>query len=182
MSKNISIKNDKNNIILVGFMGAGKSFIGQILSRKLNMSFIDTDQLIAQKTEMSIASIFEKHGEQHFRQLESSLILSLKDTENSVVATGGGMPIFNHNMNMLSKLGHTFYLKVGIDALVERISRSNERPLINTFQSKKEIRNYISNTLVKRAPHYEKADNTIVASRPSDKIVNRIIALHNYFL
>ena len=118
-------------IILIGYMGSGKSTLGRKIARKLNYEFLDTDSAIEEKEGLTIAAIFEQFGEVHFRKLETNILLSLKGKEKIVIATGGGMPCFNGNMNLLNELGRTFYLKRSVNELVHRLVNAKRvRPLI----------------------------------------------------
>ena len=111
-------------IILIGYMGSGKSTLGKKVARKLNYEFLDTDSVIEEQAGMTIADIFQQFGEPHFRTLEHDLLLSLKDRDKIVVATGGGMPCFKGNMDLLNELGKTFYLNRSVNELVHRDRKS----------------------------------------------------------
>mgnify|MGYP001441532638 CR=1 FL=1 len=100
-----------NVIILVGMMGSGKSTVGQLLSKKLGFEFIDTDQMIVDNEQLSINEIFDNNGEAYFRDLEKN-ILDEVDFSNVVIATGGGLPVFKNNMDILIDRGTTIYLKI----------------------------------------------------------------------
>src|SRR6056297_2287589 len=102
-------------------MGSGKSIIGQSLAHKLNMNHIDTDDYIEQNEGASITSIFEIKGESYFRKKERELLKSLENCTNTVISTGGGMPCFYNNMGLINDLGQSFYLKVGINTLANRL-------------------------------------------------------------
>ncbi len=126
------MKNKGNiNIILVGFMGSGKTTVGRYLSDKISYQFHDTDKLIEKKEGITIAEIFEKKGEECFRDLETKLLRKLESSLNkSVVATGGGLPLRKDNQDMLTKLGHIIYLQASADTIIERISGDKTRPLL----------------------------------------------------
>lgn len=120
-----------NNIILIGFMGAGKTSIGKIFSDKKNMGFIDTDNLIEEKAKMKISDIFKVHGENHFRKLETELLSELLNTgENKVISVGGGLPMEEENKIILKELGTIIYLEVSKDTILERIGQDTSRPLL----------------------------------------------------
>lgn len=122
------------NIILVGFMGCGKSTIGRQVSLQLNYPLIDTDNLITESMGMSIPEIFKQHGEEYFRSIESELLVQLteKDTERKVISTGGGLPIRSENRVALKKLGYVVWLQAGVDCILERTKSSENRPLLQT--------------------------------------------------
>jgi len=149
MRDNATIENKlglPKNIILVGFMGCGKSTIGRQISLQLNYPLIDTDNLISESMGMSIPDIFEKHGEEYFRSLETELItqLTAKDTENSVISTGGGLPVRPENRPILNKLGYVVWLKASVDSIIERTQSTSHRPLLQTSNPKLTIQNLLA--------------------------------------
>lgn len=144
-------------IILIGYMGSGKSTLGKKIARKLDYEFLDTDSVIEEQAGMTIADIFEQFGEAHFRTLEHDLLLSLKGKNRLVIATGGGMPCFHENMNLLNELGRTFYLKRSVPELVHRLTHAKKvRPLIKD-KSPDELAVFIQANLELRNPFYEQA-------------------------
>lgn len=114
------------NIILTGFMGSGKSSVGPKLAKSLGFTFVDSDTFIAQQKNISIIQIFQVYGEEYFRELEANFILQYQNTKQMVIATGGGMPIFND----IKKLGLIFFLKADFQTLYNRIHLSQDRPLL----------------------------------------------------
>ncbi len=134
-SKNCSV------IILVGMMGSGKSTIGSMLAQHLGFKFKDTDRMIAEAENSSITNIFKNNGEDYFRNLENN-ILNHIEKENVVIATGGGLPIHNNNMQKLTKLGSTIYLSITPSEIYFRLKDFNNRPLLpNSISSIKELLN-----------------------------------------
>ena len=119
---------NKSVIILVGMMGSGKSTVGKLLAKLLDYQFIDTDNLIIEKENESINDIFNKKGESYFRNLESEILDDL-NLANCVIATGGGLPVYNQNMNNLIKIGTTIYLKITAAEIFFRIRQFDNRPL-----------------------------------------------------
>ena len=101
-------------------MGCGKSTVGRLLSKKLNYHFLDSDQMIEEKEQRSVASIFENKGEAYFRKLEKQFILDL-NCENTVIATGGGMVELDQIDELLSQKGLTIFLKCSATLLIKRI-------------------------------------------------------------
>jgi len=148
-------------IVIVGYMGSGKTSIGKKLAYHLKVPFLDTDQMISEQEGIPISEIFERHGESHFRTLEQDLIKNLGQLESFVLSTGGGLPCYNNLMEELNELGTTLFLKRPVRELAHRLSVSKtKRPLIEG-QSKEELIDFIKISLKKRTPFYEKAKFTI---------------------
>lgn len=124
------IKN--KNIVLTGFMGTGKTTVGYILASSLKRTLIDTDQMIEEKTGLTVSQIFVQHGESYFRDLESELILKLKQYRpgSLVIATGGGAVLRGRNLKILSENGVIIALTASPSAILRRISKTNQRPLL----------------------------------------------------
>lgn len=121
--------------ILVGFMGAGKTFLGKQLAERLQIPFIDSDKEIESQTGSTINQIFEKEGEDSFRLKEQNFIKQLKKDQSFVLATGGGLPCYSMNMDVLNDLGTTIYLKLDAPTLANRLMDNNQdRPLIEENQ------------------------------------------------
>ena len=121
-----------DNIILIGFMGCGKSSIGRFLEKKHGYKLIDTDDYIEKKQNRSINDIFATDGEEYFRNLETECIRELIDkSENGlVIAVGGGLPMRSENQTLLKKLGKVVYLRATEDTLVDRLTGDSKRPLL----------------------------------------------------
>lgn len=144
-------------IILIGFMGCGKSTFGRKLAKQLNYQFMDADDAIEAKYKLKIKDIFSQFGEAHFRKLEEKFIMELKKEQNIVLATGGGMPCFGKNMDLLNQLGITFYLQRPIPELVHRlINAKRPRPLIQG-KNQSELTEFIEKLLPKREVFYLKS-------------------------
>ena len=120
------------NIYLIGMMGVGKSTIGNILSKKLEMPFIDLDHEIEKSAGSSIGKIFRSHGEEFFRNLES---IALKNYFNSVISCGGGIILSKQNRSFIKKNGKSVLLMATIDELIKRLSKSNNRPILRRGSS-----------------------------------------------
>lgn len=121
-----------NNLILIGFMGAGKTTIGKLLAREKGLSFVDTDERITAEQSMSIPDIFERYGEPYFRDLETALLKNMQiDTENSVISVGGGMPVREENRELLRSLGCVIYLSASKQTIMERVKNDGSRPMLN---------------------------------------------------
>ena len=144
-------------VILIGFMGCGKTTLGRKLARALDYRFLDADDAIEAAEGMSIPEIFAQKGESHFRQLEHQFITGLRDRQNVVVSTGGGMPCFGNNMDLLNEAGTTIYLKRSVPELVHRLVHARkQRPLI-AGKNRKELVDFISELLPVREKYYLQA-------------------------
>jgi len=166
--------NDEMNLYLVGYMGAGKTTIGKLLAEKLNRPFTDVDVYIENRYYQSVAGIFEKKEEAGFRELERSALLEISEFENAIVSTGGGLPCFFDNMDLMNETGITIYLKTSVTDLLNRLhSNKQNRPLIKG-KSMEELRNFIESSLKKREPFYNQAKIIIdVPYCPEKKEMNQ---------
>lgn len=117
------------NLVLTGFMGTGKSTVGRLIAKKLGYRFIDIDSKIEKDQNMSVSEIFEKYGEEHFRQLEKDTILGVSSLKNTVIATGGGAVMQKENIKNLRSNGIIVLLKTNPDTIYQRIAASEKRPL-----------------------------------------------------
>ena len=141
------------NLVLVGFMGSGKSSVGRLLATRLGFQFVDTDALVVKEAGMPITEIFERHGEAAFRDMEAAALHSLIGKKSLVVATGGGIVTREENIDSLHQLGFTCGLMADEETIFERVSRNTKRPLLQTPNP----RQTISELLAARAPLYAKA-------------------------
>ncbi len=128
------------NIVLTGFMGAGKSSVGRKLAERLGMSVIDTDDLIERSAGMRIFEIFAKHGEPHFRELEKKAVAEASKLENRVIITGGGVVLKEENVKNLRKNGIIIYLHARPDVIYSRIKHESHRPLLRVKEPMKKIK------------------------------------------
>ena len=118
-------------IVLMGFMGAGKTTIGKALAKELSCKFIDTDEVIEKEQGRKISEIFEKEGEPAFRDMETELLKRLKESKESfVLSIGGGMPVREENRALLRKIGTVVYLRATKEELLRRLSGDTSRPLL----------------------------------------------------
>jgi shikimate kinase len=152
-----------SNLILVGFMGSGKSSVGRLLATQLGFQFVDTDALVVQATGMQISDLFGQFGEEFFREREAEALHSLVGREGLVVATGGGIVTRECNMPVLRSVGLVVALSASEDVIFERVSRNNKRPLLHTPNP----RATVSELLADREPLYAAAAAFIVDT--SDK-------------
>lgn len=158
----------KKNIVLVGLMGAGKSTIGRHLSKRLKMTFHDSDTAIEQRTGVSIATIFEIEGEAGFRAREEQMIAELCDYENIILATGGGSVLSEKNRQVLQHSAHVIYLSTNAEQLYMRIRHDKSRPLMQTEDPLQTL----TDLLTIREPYYlEVADSIIKTGQQRVSVV-----------
>lgn len=135
-------------------MGSGKTVVGKKLAKKINFSFIDTDKLIENKIGKPINKIFEEDGEEHFRELEEQVIISILNKKNYVISLGGGAIINNNIRRSIEIKSFNIYLEVEIKTLTKRLENSKNRPLIQN----KNIKKILGELIKKRKKFYQKAD------------------------
>lgn len=129
-----------NHVILIGFMGCGKSSVGKMLARELSVPFVDTDAWIEEQNGRKISDIFRESGEEYFRELETrALEQLLEDEERKVIAVGGGLPMRPVNREYLKKLGTTVYLLARPETLVARLQGDDTRPLLQGGELRQKI-------------------------------------------
>lgn len=150
----------KRNIILIGFMGAGKTSFGKWLAKEKCMEFVDTDEMIVKSQGVSIPEIFEKQGEECFRDMETALIRKFVEEgrNNLVLSVGGGLPVRKQNRELLKELGLVIYLRATVDTLCERLRGDTGRPLLQGG----DVRNRILTLMEKRAALYEDGAERII--------------------
>lgn len=163
----------RENIIITGFMGTGKSIVAKELSRKLKMEFIDMDQVIEERQGMSIADIFARYGEKYFRKQENKLVKDLTQKDNMVIATGGGTFLSSDNARILSQKGKIICLYADSQIIYNRLKIKNNRPLLKG----ENVLNKINHLLEKRKKIYDsfrwKIDTTnLTAQEIVDKIID----------
>jgi len=142
------------NIVLVGFMGTGKSSVGRVLARHTRRQFVDLDRYIEEKEKRKIRDIFEKDGEERFRALEKDAVRRWSAAENHVITTGGGTVVDPENLAAL-KSGILITLLAKPETIYERVKHSKNRPLL---KDKKDLLAEIRRLLEARRPFYEKSD------------------------
>ena len=146
------------NIVLIGFMGAGKSTVSEYLSRKYNMDTVEMDQIIAEREKMSISDIFSVHGEEYFRDLETKLLIEMQAKTNTVISCGGGVPMRERNVKEMKKNGCVVLLTATPETILERVKDNHDRPLL---EGNKTV-SYISELMEKRREKYEAAADLII--------------------
>lgn len=152
------------SIVLLGYMGAGKTTIGRQLALNLGMQFYDLDWYIEMRYHRSVAQIFAERGEDGFREMERNMLHEVAEFENIVLSCGGGTPCFFDNMDYMNSLCETVYLKACPEVLATHLKMGRvERPLIKG-KSDEELLQYIQESLAKREPFYSKAKHVIDVS------------------
>lgn len=155
------------NVVLIGFMASGKTSVGRRLARRLGYTFLDTDQFIEGELGCTIADVFAIQGEPYFRELERRLAARLHQLQNTVVSTGGGMPIAPGNLELLRRAGAVVFLKASLEDILARLERDTRRPKVQGG----DLREKVSGLLAERLPVYEQAD-LVVESH--GKGINRV--------
>lgn len=155
----------RNNIILTGFMGSGKSTIGKMLAETLDKKFIDSDSFIESQKGCSIKEIFARQGEGVFRELERNFITLHAGLWGHVIATGGGMPIFFD----VRKMGFVIFLDAGFEVIASRLHGNITRPLFKNKQKAKTLYD------MRKKIYLERCDMVINAEEPRKEVVAKII-------
>ena len=164
----------KNNVILCGFMGCGKSTIGTLLAEKLNFSFVDSDKVIEQRENMSVSEIFATHGEEYFRAVETAVINDLCKQNSQIIATGGGAVLNPSNANTLRNNGTVFFFDVTPETVLERLKDDTSRPLLQKENKETAVRELMDT----RRPIYIKhSHHTINANRTPKAVSEEIIQI-----
>ena len=143
----------RENIFLIGFMGAGKSTIAKALCKELQMQLVEMDARIVEEQGMSINDIFAQYGEDHFRDIESQLILTLGEEGNTIVSCGGGVVVRPQNIEFMKKGGKVVFLSATPETIYERVKNSTDRPILNGHMNVE----YIAELMEKRRALYEAA-------------------------
>lgn len=148
-------------IIIIGYMGAGKTTVGKALAKDMGLTFYDLDWYIESRMHKTVKQIFDEQGEEGFRRIERNMLHEVAEFEDVVISCGGGTPCFFDNMDYLNAQGDTFYLKAEPEVLkAHLLMGKTQRPLIKG-KSPEELTDYIKQALQQRSPFYEKAKHTI---------------------
>ncbi len=163
-------------LVLLGYMGCGKSTIGKQLAGLLKLSFMDLDAFIELKEQASIKNIFENKGEIYFRKIEARYLIELlNDPQYDVISVGGGTPCFGENLEMINAHSTSVYLKASIPTLYDRLKKEQDtRPLIKTIGLEK-LKEFIGKHLFERGFFYNRAQKTLTVDGKSiDEIVTEL--------
>lgn len=169
-------------IVLVGYMGSGKSLIGKTLAEKINFDFKDLDHEIELTENQKISLIFQNKGEIYFRKKEIEVLKEqLKASSNTVLALGGGTPCYGNNLEWIKNNPNTMmvYLKMNLNSLTERLfAEKDHRPLIQNTRTKEDLNDFIRKHLFERQYYYMQSDYRIdVSERSPESIVEEIVGL-----
>ena len=164
----------RKNIVLCGFMGSGKSTIGNLLSKKMGMAFIDLDAYIEKKENKSVSQIFADSGEEYFRQLEKNAVKELAYKKSVILATGGGTLTFQENVDVLRNADNKIILlDLPVEVVEQRLQGDTKRPLLNRPDKEKVMRELYE----KRLPLYRNAADIVVnASNSPMQVCMEIMA------
>jgi len=159
-------------IVLVGMMGAGKTTIGLRLSRKLNLPFLDTDEMVSKMVGCSLGEIFKYQSEEYFRQKEYEAIKNALNSGISIIATGGGAFVHENVREIVLSKGISVWLRAPLEVLLERVSRKNTRPLLEQGDKEEILKKLMSD----RYPTYNHAHIIVDSDRMTHHhVVNTII-------
>lgn len=153
------------NIVLIGFMGTGKSTISAYLSEQFGMEAIDMDQVISEREGMPISRIFEIHGEEYFRNAETNLLKELQTKKNVVISCGGGTPLREENVVEMKKNGKVVLLTAKPETIFERVKNNHDRPLLENNKSVE----FIEELMLKRKDKYIAAADVIIETDNKEK-------------
>ena len=164
----------KKNLILIGMMGSGKSTIGSLISKKLNVKFIDVDSVLEDVTKMKIVEIFEKKGENFFRNLEEKITLKLLNSTNNVISLGGGGFINEKIRKEVLKNNFSFWLNCDTQTLLNRIKKNQRRPIAFNLSDSE-----LTELITKRTKIYSKAQFKINCHKlTKTEIVKKILKIY----
>ena len=153
------------NIVLIGFMGTGKSTISEYMKQKFGMEVIEMDQIIEQRQGMSISKIFATYGEEYFRDLETDLLIEMQSRKNLIISCGGGVPMKERNVVEMKKNGKVVLLTATPETILKRVKNNHDRPLL---EDKKNVA-AITELMEKRRAKYEAAADIQVATDDRNK-------------
>lgn len=158
----------KNNIFFVGFMGVGKTTVSEYLSTILNRSKIEVDKYIEEKENMTISDMFEKHGEDYFRNCETNVLKELKNESNKIVSCGGGIVLRDENIELMKEQGQIVLLTASPQTVYERVKTSEERPILKNNMNVE----FIESLMKKREEKYLKTADIIINT--DDKNIQQV--------
>ena len=163
------------SIFLIGFMGSGKTYWGKIWAQKKGLDFYDLDEIIEEKEGRSIATIFEKEGEDYFRKIETEALHTFSEKDNCIIACGGGAACFNDNIRWMNENGTTVYLAASPQYILSRVKEEEKgkRPLINKL-NEAELLFFIEQKLKERELFYKQAKIILSVANVNDDSISII--------
>ncbi len=165
-------------VFLIGMMGSGKSFWTSKIAKWIKAGGYDLDDLIVMMEEKTITEIFEEDGEAYFRKAETKILKWFSEKKKFVLATGGGTPCFQANIDWMKKEGVVIWLDESIEVLVERLSSQKEhRPLIANL-SNEELSNFLQNKILERTPFYQQAHYRLTGDQITESALKKIVQKH----
>lgn len=160
-------------VFLVGMPGSGKSRMAKFISSVTDLSYKDLDDEIERTEGKSIKEIFKNHGETYFRNKETKILKNIIEKDkNLIIATGGGTPCFNHNIDLINKSGLSIFLNTSLDVIVERISRKNKRPLFKN----KDVEETVKKMFQERIKFYSKSRHHVTKNNR-----NKVLSIINSY-
>ncbi len=169
------------NIVLIGFMGAGKTTISDYLSTMFDMRLVEMDQEICEREEMSIPDIFATYGEEYFRNLETKLLIELQTGKNCIISCGGGVALREENVKEMKKNGRVVLLTASPHTIYERVKDSNDRPLLHGNNNVE----FIADLMEKRREKYEAAADVVIQTdgktvlQISEELISKLTEMDN---
>lgn len=161
------------NIVLIGFMGTGKSTVSAYLSEKFGMDVVEMDEVISEREGMRIPDIFSTYGEEYFRKRETNLLIEMQSAKNTIISCGGGAALREENVKEMKKNGRVVLLTAEPETILNRVKNDDERPLLH---GKKNI-DFITNMMQQRREKYEMAADVVIPTdnRTVEQICGEII-------
>ncbi len=132
---------NSNIIFIVGLMGSGKTSVGKILAKKVGRNFFDTDQEIIKNEKLDISQIFNKYGEDYFRELEHTILKKIISNQGAIVSTGGGIVLKKENVDIMKDNGIIIFLNIDVETQIARIKNKKNRPLLKNRNLKGDLKN-----------------------------------------
>ncbi len=169
------------NIVLIGFMGSGKSTVGRVLHKRLGYPLLDMDSVIEQRAGKPITEIFAQQGEAAFRDMETALLEELMErtADRRIISTGGGIVVREGNRPLLRKLGYVVWLHAPVEVILERTGKNRDRPLLHTVDPAERVRTLME----ERKPWYRETAHlrVDVAGLDCDELASGILESARYF-
>lgn len=162
-------------IFLIGYMYSGKTTVGRLLATRLGLPFYDLDLAIEEKYHTTISILFERYGETAFRKIEQQMLHSMSQKGDAIIATGGGTPCFFDNMDYILNHGHSIYLKLSVEEILQRESSSHRRRPLLAGLTHEEMAAKINSQLSERETFYQQAELTFPAYDPDIESIVKAI-------